>query len=118
MFRTVNGVADGEISIEELTKALHDAVADRNLRLIAQGAFYNVPEEPRVIELNMEAFNRSARAIAINRERTAALMRNARPLPSSDINSGILNSSVGGVRILLPRSQSPSCSAQHLTDLL
>ncbi len=30
---------------------------------IAQGAFHNVPEEPRVIELNMEAFNRSARAM-------------------------------------------------------
>jgi hypothetical protein len=60
MFRAVKDVANGEISIEELTKALNDAVTDRNLRLIAQGAFHNVPEEPRAIELNMEAFNRSA----------------------------------------------------------
>ncbi len=65
MYRAVKDVADGEISIEELTKALNDAVADLNSRLVAQGAFYNVPEEPRVIELNMEAFNLSARAIAI-----------------------------------------------------
>jgi hypothetical protein len=101
MFRAVKDVAEGEISIEELTIALHDAVADRNLRLGAQGAFYNVPEEPRVIELNMEAFNRSARAIPIGRERTAALMRNARPLPTSGINLDILKSSVG-VWILLP----------------
>jgi hypothetical protein len=69
MFRAVKDVAGGEISIEELTKALHDAVANRNLRLIAQGAFHNVPEEPRVFELNMEAFNRWARAITIGRER-------------------------------------------------
>ncbi len=53
-------------------------MADRNIRLADQGAFYNVPEEPRAIELNMKAFNRSAKAIAKNRERTAALMRNAR----------------------------------------
>jgi hypothetical protein len=40
MFRAViKDVANGKISIEELTKAFHDAVADRNLRLIAQGAF-------------------------------------------------------------------------------
>jgi hypothetical protein len=45
----------------------------------------------------MEAFNRSVRAIAIGRERTAALMRNARPLPTSGINLDILNSSVGGL---------------------
>ena len=69
MFKAVKDVAEGEISIEELTVALNNAVTDRNLRLIAQGAFHNVPEEPRVIELNMEAFNRSARAIASNRER-------------------------------------------------
>jgi hypothetical protein len=117
LYRAVKDIADGEISIEELTKALHDAVADRNLRLVAQGAFYNVPEEPRAIELDTEAFNRSARAIAIGRERTAALMRNVRPLPTSGINLDILNSSVG-VWILLPRSQSPSCSPPHLTVLL
>jgi hypothetical protein len=89
-------VADGKISLEELTKAVHDAHTERNLLLGAQGAFYNVPEEPRVIELDMEAFNRSVRAISIGRKRTAALMRNARPLPSSNINPGIPNSSVEG----------------------
>ncbi len=82
LYRAAKDVADGEISIEELTKALHDAVADRNIRLAGRGAFYNVPEKPRVIELNMEAFNRSARAIAIGRERTAALMHNTRPNPT------------------------------------
>jgi hypothetical protein len=44
----------------------------------------------------MEAFNRSARAISTRRERTAAMTRNARPLPSSNINPGISNSSVEG----------------------
>jgi hypothetical protein len=57
MFRAVKDVAEGEISIEELTVALNNAVRSRNLRLIAQVAFHNVPEEPRVIKLNMEAFN-------------------------------------------------------------
>jgi hypothetical protein len=114
MFKAVKDVADGEISIEELTKALHDAVADRNLRLIVKSAFHNVPEEPRMIELNMEAFTRSAMAIARNRERTAALMRNARPLPSSSINPGIWNSSVEGSDPSSPIAE-PSCSAQHLT---
>jgi hypothetical protein len=73
-------VEEGKITIEELSKALHDAVTDRNIRLGCEGAFYNPPEQPAVIELDMEAFNRSARAISISRERTAALMRNARPL--------------------------------------
>jgi hypothetical protein len=58
-------VADGTITLEELGKALHDAVTERNIRLGGQGAFYNPPEQPTTIELNMEAFNRSARAIAI-----------------------------------------------------
>jgi hypothetical protein len=98
MFRAVKDVAEGEISIEELMVALNNAVRSRNLRLIAQGAFHNVPEEPRVIELNMEAFNRSAYAIARNRERTAALMRNAsRPLTTSGINNDISSSSVEGL---------------------
>jgi hypothetical protein len=30
-------VADGKITIEELDKALHDAVTDRNIRLAGQG---------------------------------------------------------------------------------
>ncbi len=89
-------MADGKITLEELTKALHDAITDRNIRLAGQDAFNNVPEEPKTIELDMEAFNRSARAISIRRERTVALMRNSRLLPSSDINLGMSNSSVGG----------------------
>ncbi len=32
-------VADGKITLEELTKALHDAITDRNIRLAGQGAF-------------------------------------------------------------------------------
>jgi hypothetical protein len=82
--------------LEELDNALHDAVTERNIRLGGQGAFYNPPEQPTAIELNMEAFNRSARAIAIRRERTAALMRAAKPLPTMDINLDVSNSSVRG----------------------
>ncbi len=79
MFKVVNDVAEGDISIEELTVALNNAVRSRHLRQLAQGAYHNVSEEPRVIELNMEAFNRSAFAIGRNRELAAAYMRNARP---------------------------------------
>jgi hypothetical protein len=89
-------VAGGKITLEEVTRAITDAIRDRNLRLANQGAFHNPPEQPAVINLDMEAFNRSAAAIARGRERTAALMRNARPRPSSDINPDILNSSVEG----------------------
>jgi hypothetical protein len=89
-------VAEGDITLEEVTRAIMDAIRDRNLRLGEQGAFYNPSEQLTTIELNMNAFNRSARAIAMHRERTAALMRNARPLPSSNINPGISNSSVEG----------------------
>ncbi len=80
MLEAVRDVAEGNISIEDLTAALSKAVTKKTLRLADQGAFYNPPEEPSVIELDMEAFNRSARAIAKNRERIAALMRNAKPL--------------------------------------
>ncbi len=79
-----------------MTRAILDAIRDRNLRLIDQDAFYNPPEQPTTVESDMEAFNRSAMAIARNRERTAALIRNARPLPSSNTNNDILNSSVEG----------------------
>ncbi len=89
-------VAEGKITLEEVTRAILDAIRDRNLRLAAQGAFYNPPEEPATIELDMEKFNRSAMAIARGRERIATLMRNARPLPSSNINSGTSNISVEG----------------------
>jgi hypothetical protein len=94
LYRAAKDVADGEITVEELSKAIHDALTERNLRLGAQGAFYNPPEQPAAINLDMEAFNRSARAISIRRERTAALMRNANLLPSSNINPGISNSSL------------------------
>jgi hypothetical protein len=57
-------VADGKITLEELDAALHNAVTERNIRLGGQGAFYNPPEEPATYEFNMEAFQRSARAIA------------------------------------------------------
>ncbi len=97
MFRAVKDVAGGDISIEELTVALNNAVRSRHLRKLAQGAYHNVSEEPRVIELNMEAFNRSAFAIARNRERAAAFMRNARPLTTSGINNDISSSSVDGL---------------------
>jgi hypothetical protein len=36
--------ADGKIKLEELDKALHDAVTARNIRLAGQGAFYSPPE--------------------------------------------------------------------------
>jgi hypothetical protein len=86
MFEAVKDVAEGKISIEELTVALNNAVTRRNIRPGCQGALYNPPEEPATIELDMAAFNRSAMAIARNRERIATLIRNARPLPSSNIN--------------------------------
>jgi hypothetical protein len=109
MFRAVKDVAEGEISIEELAVALNNAVTSRILRLMAQGAFHNIPEETRVIELNMEAFNRSERAFANNRERTAALMRNTRPLPTSGIYLDISSSSVEG-----PVPSSPIAEPQLL----
>ncbi len=77
--RAARDVADGKITLEELDKALHDAITDRNIRLGGQGAFHNVSEQPATIEFSMEAFQRSARAIAARRERTAELMRKARP---------------------------------------
>ncbi len=49
-------VVDGKITLEELDKALHDAMTDRNIRLGAQGAFYNPPGEPATYEFNMKAF--------------------------------------------------------------
>ncbi len=67
MFEAVKDVAEGKISIEELTVALNNAVTRRSIRLGCQGAFYNPPEEPATIELDMEAFNRSAMAIVSSR---------------------------------------------------
>ncbi len=67
MLEAVKDVAEGRISIEDLTAALNKVVTKKTLRLAVQGAFYNPPEEPSVIELDMAAFNRSARAIAAHK---------------------------------------------------
>ncbi len=57
--RAAKDVADGKITLEELDKALNDAIiTDRNIRLGGQGAFYNVSEQPATIEFSMEAFQR------------------------------------------------------------
>ncbi len=77
--------------------ALNNAVRSRQLCQLAQGDYHNIPEETRVIELNIAAFNRSAAAIARNRERTAAWRRYASSLPSSNINNDISNGSVEGL---------------------
>ncbi len=50
-------VAEGRLPLEEVAKAIRNAVRDYNLRLADRGAFYNPPEEPQVIELDMEKFN-------------------------------------------------------------
>ncbi len=94
MLEAVKYVAEGSISIEDLTAALNKAVTKKTLRLGAQDAFYNPPEEPSVKELDMAAFNRSARAIAAHKKRIAALMRNAKPLPTANINLDASSSSV------------------------
>jgi hypothetical protein len=52
-------VAEGKITLEKVTTRaiIMNAIRDRNLRLADQGAFYNPPEQPTTIELDMEAFN-------------------------------------------------------------
>ncbi len=80
-------VAEGRLPLEEVTKVIQNAVRDYNLRLADRGAFYNPPEEPQVIELDMEKFNHSDMAIARGKEKIAALIRNAKPHPSSNINT-------------------------------
>ncbi len=89
-------VAEGRLTLEEVTKAIQNAVRDYNLRLADRGAFYNPPEEPQVIGLDMKKFNRSAMAIARGKKRIAALIRNAKPRPSSNINNDTSNISVEG----------------------
>jgi hypothetical protein len=91
-------VADRKITLEELGKALHDAVTDRNrLCLTEQGAFYNVPDEPSTIELNMEVFSdRQERSPSAESTQPHSCATPARPLPSSNINPGVSNSSVEG----------------------
>jgi hypothetical protein len=86
MFEAVTDVAEGNISIEELMVALNHAVRSRQYRQLAQGDHHDDPEDTRVIELNMAAFNKSAAAIARSREREAAWRRYASSLPSSTIN--------------------------------
>ncbi len=104
-------VAEGNLTLEDLTKAIREACTERNLCLGAQGAFYNPPGEQTSYQFNMEAFQRSAAAIARNRERTAALMRAAtKPLPTANINNNILNSSEEGPDLPTPIVE-PSRSA-------
>ncbi len=119
MLEAVRDVAEGSISVENLTAALNKAVTKKTLRLADQGTFYNPPEEPSIIELDMKAFNRSARAIAKNRERIAALMRNAKPLPQHRISTLVCQVAVLWRTQFLPlQLLSPSCSAPHLPFLL
>ncbi len=105
MFETVNDVAEGNISVEELTVALNNAVRSRQFRQLAQGEYHNVPDETKAIELNMAAFNRSDAAIARNRERADAWRRYTSSLPSSNINNDISNSSVEGLVPSSPTSE-------------
>jgi hypothetical protein len=89
-------VAEGNITLEEVIGAIRNALRGRNLRLANQGAFYNPPEEPAIIELDMEKFNRSAEAIPRGRERAVSYMRNAKPRPTSEVNNNVSSSSVEG----------------------
>jgi hypothetical protein len=75
MLEAVTDVAEGNISIEELTVALNHAVACRRNRQIAQRGHRDDPEDARVTERDMVAFNKSAAAIAKSRERAAAWKR-------------------------------------------
>jgi hypothetical protein len=52
----VRDVAEGNLTLEELTKAIHNACTDRNIRLANQGAFYNPPDQPTTYQFDMEAF--------------------------------------------------------------
>ncbi len=72
MFEAVTDVAESNISIEELTVALNNAVRSRRHRQIAQGDNHDDPEDARVIKLDLAAVNKSAAAIARSRERAAA----------------------------------------------
>ncbi len=45
--QAARNVADGKITLEELDKALHNAVTERNVRLADQGAFYDVSKPQR-----------------------------------------------------------------------
>jgi hypothetical protein len=47
MFKAVKDVAEGDISIEELTKALHDAVARKNYDLELKVLFIILPSSQR-----------------------------------------------------------------------
>ncbi len=111
-------MAEGRLTLEEVTKAIQNAVRDYNLRLGDRGAFYNPPDEPQVIELDMERFNRSARAIARGKEKIAALIRNAKPHPSSSINHDTSNISVEGSDPSSPVAEPPLlASTPHLAAM-
>jgi hypothetical protein len=49
-------VAEGNLTLEELTKTIHNACTARNIRLGIQGAFYNPPDQPTMYKFDMEAF--------------------------------------------------------------
>ena len=38
-------MAEGNLTLEDLTKAIHNACTERNIRLVNQGAFYNPPDQ-------------------------------------------------------------------------
>ncbi len=98
-------MAEGNLTLEDLTKAIQKACTERNIRLGNQEAFYSPPDQPTSYQFDMKAFQRSAAVIARNRERTAALMRAAKPLPSANINTGISSSSVEGLVPSFPISE-------------
>jgi hypothetical protein len=49
-------VAEGKITLEEVTRAIMNAIRDRNLRLADQGAFYNPPEQTNNHRIGHESF--------------------------------------------------------------
>ena len=111
-------VAEGRLTLEEVTKAIQNAVRDYNIRLADRGAFYNPPEELPYTELDMEKFNRSAMAIARGKEKIAALIRNAKPLPPSNINNDTSNNNVEGTDPSSPIAEPPLlASTPHLAAM-
>jgi hypothetical protein len=94
MFEAVADVAEGKISIEELTVALNHAVRVQRQRQLIQRGHSGDQENILLTERDMAAFNRSVIAIARNLERAAAWRRNTSSPFSSTIINDISNSSV------------------------
>ena len=94
MFEAVADVAEGRISIEELTVALNNAVRVQGYRQMIQRCSSSDQDDVLLTERDMAAFNRSAIAIARNRERAAAWRRDPSPLLSSNIINNVSNNSV------------------------